>query len=82
MKKGIILYSVFVLAAMTFFSFSNNNLASKCVKVKCGDKITYELVSGADEIEIASYLKTKYTTCTFEYVSKKKCKNGYAVFQE
>jgi len=74
MKKGLILYSLCMIAIMSFFSFSYNNTTSKCVKLTCGKKVTYELVSGADEIEIASTLKTNYPTCTFEYVSKKKCK--------
>jgi hypothetical protein len=74
MKKGLILYSLSIIAIMSFFSFSYNNTTSKCVKLTCGKKVTYELVSGADEIEIASTLKTNYPTCTFEYVSKKKCK--------
>lgn len=75
MKKGLILYFIGVIATMTFLSFTSKSTTSKCVKLTCGKKVTYELVSGADEIEIASFLKTNYTACTFEYVGKRKCKN-------
>jgi hypothetical protein len=74
MKKGLILYSLGVIAIMSFLSFSYNSTTSKCVRIKCGNKAMYKLVSGVDEIEIGNYLKTNYPECTFEYVSKKKCK--------
>ena len=44
------------------------------MKVKCGKKGYYEVMTGVDEADIASQLKAKYNTCTFEYVDMKKCK--------
>ncbi len=75
MKKGTILYSILVVSGMTFLSFKNSYTVTKCVKVKCGKKGYYELMTGVDEQDIANQLKVKYNTCTYQYVDKKKCKN-------
>jgi|LakMenE01Jun11ns_1017448.scaffolds.fasta_scaffold8575607_1 hypothetical protein len=75
MKKGLFLYSIGVITIMSFFSFAYNSTTSKCIKLTCGDKVTYRLVSGENETEIVNQIKTGYPTCKWEYVSKKKCKN-------
>lgn len=75
MKKSILVYSAFAILFMGFLSFKNNNTIQKCVKVKCGKKGEFVLMTGVDEADIANQIKVKYNTCTYEYVDKKKCKN-------
>jgi hypothetical protein len=75
MKKGFLLYSVIVISGMMFFGFKNSDTVTKCVKIKCGNKGYYELMTGTDEQDIANQLKVKYNTCTYQYVDKKKCKS-------
>lgn len=75
MKKSILIYAAFIVVFMTFLSFKSNDTVQKCVKIKCGKKGYYELMTGTDETDIANQIKTKYNNCSFEYVDKKKCKN-------
>jgi hypothetical protein len=75
MKKGMILYSIGVIAIMSILSFSYNNSTPKCIKLTCGNKVTYKLMTGENDAEIVSQIKTAHPSCSFEYVSKRKCKN-------
>jgi hypothetical protein len=54
----MILYSIGVITIMSIFSFTYKSTAYKCIKLTCGNKVSYKLISGENEAEIVSKIKT------------------------